>query len=229
MINIRGLTPYCQYIWRKNSQNHAQQVKWCRSCARLYNVGMGKKGIRPQKGQPETDWGEAKTAKLNIGLTPTGKKLVRERANQLGISVSEVLERWARGIPVDINNPPAVEPINPMPTVESILKALSRYSRYQIGRIVRAGLDLLIGAPPTTEQQRIGDLVRENQEAVLEMFDEAIENPEERIQQIINGNKPTQIELSLLSAALPIDDDELMQIFKKEFPNGSNQGCTTNH
>jgi hypothetical protein len=54
------------------------------------------------------------------------------------------------------------------------------------------------------------------------MFDEAIENPEERIQQIINGNKPTQIELSLLSAALPIDDDELMQIFKKEFPNGSN-------
>jgi hypothetical protein len=187
---------------------------------------MGRKGVRPQKGQPETDWGEPKTDKLNVGLTPTGKRLVKERANKLGISVSEVLERWARGIDVDIDNPPIVEPLNSLPKVESILNSLSRYSRYQIGRIVRAGLDLLIGAP-TPEFKRIGDFVKENQEAVLEMFLDAIDNPQERIQRIIDGDKPTLIELSLLSAALPIDDDELMQQFKKEFPNGSNQGSTS--
>lgn len=187
---------------------------------------MGKKGVRPQKGQPETDWGEPKTTKLNVGLTPTGKRLVRERANQLGISVSEVLERWARGIEVDNDNPPVVESFTPPPTVESILASLSRYSRQQIGRIVRAGLDLLIGAPPS-ESKRIGDLVNENQDAVLEMFEDAIDNPSERIQSIIAGDKPTPIELTLLTAALPINDDELMQMFKKEFPNGSNQGSTS--
>lgn len=189
---------------------------------------MGKKGIRPQKGQPETDWGEPKTAKLNVGLTPTGKQLAKERASQLGISISEVLERWARGLPVDINNSSVVESFSSLPTVENILKALSRYSRHQIGHIVRAGLDLLIGKPPD-EQQRIGDLVREHQEAVLEMFEDAINNPEERVNQIIGGDRPTEIELSLLPTALSIDDDELMQMFKKEFPNGTNQGCTQNH
>ncbi len=61
------------------------------------------------------------------------------------------------------------------------------------------------------------------------MFDDAIENPQERIQRIIDGEKPTLIELSLMSAALPIDDGELMKMYKKEFPNGSNQGCTSNH
>ncbi len=188
---------------------------------------MGKMCVRPQKGQPETDWGEPKTAKLNVGLTPTGKRLVKERANQLGISVSEVLERWARGIAVDIDNPPVVESFNPPPAVERILASLSRYSRQQIGRIVRAGLDLLIGSP-MPESRRIGDLVRENQDAVFEMFDDAIANPSDRINQIIEGDKPTSIELSLLSAALPIDDDELMQMYLKEFPNGSNQGCTNN-
>ncbi len=190
---------------------------------------MGKKGVRPQKGQAETDWGEPKTAKLNIGLTPTGKQLARERANQLGMSISEILERWARGIPVDANIPSVTEPFNPIPTVEDVLKALSRYSRYQIGRIVRAGLDLLIGVPPASEKPTIRDLVREHRGAVLEMFEEAITNPEDRINQIIEGDKPTPIELSLLSAALPIDDGELMQMYKKEFPNGSNQGCTNNH
>lgn len=188
---------------------------------------MGKKGIRPQKGQPETDWGEPKTAKLNVGLTPTGKRLVKERANQLGISVSEVLERWARGIDVNMDNQPVVESFTPPPTVERILASLSRYSRQQIGRIVRAGLDLLIGSP--SSQQRIADLVQDHRDAVLEMFEDAIDNPEERVKQIIGGDRPTEIELSLLPMALSIDDAELMQMFKKEFPNGSNQGCTQNH
>jgi hypothetical protein len=82
--------------------------------------------------------------------------------------------------------------------------------------------------PPVSEKPTIRDLVREYRGAVLEMFNDAIANPSDRINQIIEGDKPTSIELSLLSAALPIDDDELMQMYLKEFPNGSNQGCTNN-
>lgn len=153
-INVNSIAPECQLTWRNIPKVLGlNESIWCISHAPDYNFVMGKKGIRPQRGQPETDWGEPKTAKLNVGLTPTGKRLVKERANQLGISVSEVLERWARGIDVDIDNPPVIETFTPPPTVEGILASLSRYSRQQIGRIVRAGLDLLIGAPTNEDQK----------------------------------------------------------------------------
>jgi hypothetical protein len=188
---------------------------------------MGRKGVRSQKGQAESDWGKPKTKRLTVQLTEEGYNAVKDRAERIGISVSEVFERWGRGFAVDDESATSL-PSKQALSVESILESLSRYSRYQIGRIVRAGLDLLIGVPPVSEKPTIRDLVREHRGAVLEMFDDAIANPSDRINQIIEGDKPTSIELSLLSAALPIDDDELMQMYKKEFPNGSNQGCTNN-
>lgn len=47
---------------------------------------------------------------------------------------------------------------------------------------------------------------------------DAIANPDEQIAHIIDSTELTLMELSLLSATLPIDDDQLMQMFKKEFP-----------
>lgn len=183
---------------------------------------MGKKGVRSQKGQPESDWGQPKTKRLTVQLTEEGYQAVKDRADQIGISISEVFERWGRGFAVDDENSISFSSSKQIPTVENILEWLSRYSRYQIGCIVRAGLDLLIGSPPS-QQRRIADLVQNYRATVLKMFEDAITNPEDRINQIIEGDKPTHIELSLLSAALPIDDDELMRMFKKEFPNDSNQ------
>ena len=188
---------------------------------------MGKKGVRSKKGQAESDWGQPKTKRLTVQLTEEGYQAVKDRAEQAGISISEVFERWGRGFAVDDENSISFPSNEQIPAVENILTSLSRYSRYQIGRIVRAGLDLLIGSPPS--QQRIADLVQDHRDAVLEMFEDAINNPEERVKQIIGGDRPTEIELSLLPMALSIDDDELMQMFKKEFPNGTNQGCTQNH
>jgi hypothetical protein len=187
---------------------------------------MGKKGIRSQKGQSESDWGQPKTKRLTVQLTEEGYEAVKKRAERLDMSITEVFERWGRGFSLDSESEIPKPKRTQIPTVDSILSALPRYSRQHVLRIVKAGLDLLIGAP-TPEFKRIGDFVKENQEAVLEMFLDAIDNPQERIQRIIDGDKPTPIELSLLSAALPIDDDELMQQFKKEFPNGSNQGSTS--
>lgn len=191
---------------------------------------MGKKGIRPQKGQPETDWGEAKTAKLNIGLTPTGKKQVKERANQLGISVSEVLERWARGVSVD-DDDAIVAPSDPIPSAESILKALPRLSKQQIGRIVRSGLDLLV-PPELKEDETELQLVNEKPNT----FEDAISNwdleelaadaliPYERLVEIVQDKEePNNDELIGLAASLDLEPSELLQLIKKRKRNGEPQ------
>lgn len=181
---------------------------------------MGKKGVRPQKGQPETDWGEPKTTKLNVGLTPTGKRLVRERANQLGISVSEVLERWARGIEVDNDNPPVVESFTPPPTVESILASLSRYSRQQIGRIVRAGLDLLIGAPipkPTPAPETLSDLVKSN---YFELIHSGKLKPD-RVKALAFGENPTTAELAIISYVLEVAEEFVVELRDRSFPQNA--------
>ncbi len=59
---------------------------------------MGKKGGKSIKGQAETDWGEPKTARLSADMTPTGRTLLKEFADQLAMSLAEMLERIARGI-----------------------------------------------------------------------------------------------------------------------------------
>lgn len=61
---------------------------------------MGKKGGKSIKGQAETDWGEPKTARLSADMTPTGRTLLKELAEQLAMSLAEMLERIARGIAV---------------------------------------------------------------------------------------------------------------------------------
>lgn len=191
---------------------------------------MGKKGIRPKKGQPETDWGEAKTAKLNIGLTPTGKQQVKERANQLGISVSEVLERWARGVSVD-DDDAIVAPSDPIPSGESILKALPRLSKQQIGRIVRAGLDLL--APPDlkedeTELQPVNEKPNTFEDAISnwdleELADDAL-IPYERLIEIVHEKeKPNNDELIGLAASLELKPSELLRLIEKRECNGESQ------
>lgn len=58
---------------------------------------MGKKPVRSTRNIPETEWGETKSDKLTVVLTPTGKALFVEKAKQMAPSVSELLERVGRG------------------------------------------------------------------------------------------------------------------------------------
>jgi hypothetical protein len=98
---------------------------------------------RPHKGKPQTDWGEPKTEKINVSLTPTGKRLAKVRAEEIGLSISEVIERWARGIPVDSDDA-IVTPSDQIPSVKHILESLPRYSRHHLIQFVWAALKLLI-------------------------------------------------------------------------------------
>lgn len=56
----------------------------------------------PKKGHKSTSgigdiWGEPKNRRVNVVLTDTGKKQLEEKASQLGLSISELIERIARG------------------------------------------------------------------------------------------------------------------------------------
>jgi hypothetical protein len=189
---------------------------------------------RPHKGKPQTDWQEPKNEKINVSLTSTGKRLAKARAEEIGLSISEVIERWARRIPVDSDDA-IVTPSDQIPSVKSILESLPRYSRHHLTQFVWAALKLLIypkEEEETTKKPTIATFVLEHQTACLLMFEDAVAHPTERINHIIAGGEPTLMELSLLSACLPIDDDELMKMYKKEFPNGNDsthQGSLRDH
>ena len=62
---------------------------------------MGRKGAKSLKGKGETDWGEPKSAKLTINVTPTGKVKLLQLADRLFVSIAELLERLARGLPIE--------------------------------------------------------------------------------------------------------------------------------
>jgi uncharacterized protein YgiM (DUF1202 family) len=58
-----------------------------------------KKKVNNQKsmrGQAETEYGEIKTP-MSFSLTETGGKLIKQKAKELGISASALLEQIARG------------------------------------------------------------------------------------------------------------------------------------
>ena len=107
--------------------------------------------VRPHKGKPQNDWEEQKTEKINVSLTPTGKKLAKNRAEQIGLSISEVIERWARNIPVDRDDA-IVTSTDEIPSVKSVIDALPSYSRQHLVQFIWVALSLLIGNPITKEE-----------------------------------------------------------------------------
>lgn len=197
---------------------------------------MGRKGRRSIKGVPLTDWGEPKTKQLSVTLTQQGYLNLRRRVEELNWSVSEVLERWARKQPVDnvgANNGDSPTG-NPSPAVldaEAIIRALPNLSHYQIGRISLICLSLLMltSRRETKDVSSIRDIVKEYKEVVLAIFTNVISNPEERINKIIEGDKPSKEELGLLVGVLPLTQEQLMDIYKKEFGSAdeSSNGCVS--
>lgn len=104
---------------------------------------MGKKGGKSVKGQAETSWGEPKTARLIADLTPTGKELLKEFADQLAMSLAEMLERIARGIAV-------ARPMNCKSLKNLIARhweVLAEYERIPVERL----MDLRDGKSEPTE------------------------------------------------------------------------------
>ena len=69
---------------------------------------MGKtKGHFSKRGTRETPWGD-KVKNLSTTLSEDGYRLVKERAKEIGISISELLERWGRGFSIDADGAPVI-------------------------------------------------------------------------------------------------------------------------
>lgn len=74
------------------------------ACGYRVFEAMPRKGHKSTKGIGDL-WGEPKNNRINLALTDTGKKELEKKAEAIGISVSELIERIARGELVAYENP----------------------------------------------------------------------------------------------------------------------------
>lgn len=178
---------------------------------------MGKRGLQSKKGQPESEWGEPKTGRITLALTETGKKLTKARADQMGFSLSEVLERWGRGVKVDSEDGSTEATVS----IKAIIKSLPRLSKPQLIRVVWAGLTLLIGKP-----QPDPDLITIHEELCTsdpEVLGKAAGVPPERVVDIQAGGDIYCDELIKLARVFKMKPSEL----KEHLPNQVTNGCNT--
>jgi hypothetical protein len=178
---------------------------------------MGKRGIRSQKGQPESEWGEPKTGKITVALTETGKQLAKERSDRTGFSLSEILERWGRGVTVDGENATA----ETTPNIKAIIKALPRLSKPQLIRLVWAALTLLLGKPET--EPELMTVEEEINAANPQELGVKAGIPPERIVDIQKGGEIYYDELIKLARVFKMKPSEL----KDQLPNEITNGCNT--
>lgn len=178
---------------------------------------MGKRGIRSQKGQPESEWGEPKTGKITVALTETGKQLAKERSDRTGFSLSEILERWGRGVSVDGEN----ATVEATPNIKAIIKALPRLSKPQLIRLVWASLTLLLGKPePEPDLMTIKEEINA---ADPQALGDKAGIPPERITHIQEGGDIFYDELIKLARVFRMKPSEL----RDQLPNHITNGCNT--
>lgn len=221
--------PTCQWYTYLSREWHSYH-----KVGRLTN--MGKKGVRSSEGQGEI-WDESKSEVVSVKLTPTGKRLLGEKAKSYGLSKGEFIERVARG-EIELNE---IEEIEKMTlasspkasmTAEYILKALSRFSLPELTKILSSLVSLIedkiLG---NSTKLTIAKLAKQNIEELIKAFEDAeIPNSSERVISIIQGNRPTTDELTLMTQIVPISADELFAMYRREFPNGTaSEGRITNH
>jgi hypothetical protein len=78
---------------------------------------MGKKGQKSQRGQPDNDWGEVKSAPVNHRMTLTGRNKLKDLAALYHLSIGDLMERVAR----------MLSPFKPSPVSEPLrCKSLSQ-------------------------------------------------------------------------------------------------------
>jgi hypothetical protein len=178
---------------------------------------MGKRGMRSQKGQPESEWGEPKTGKITVALTETGKQLAKERADRTGFSLSEILERWGRGVGVDSDNASS----EATPSIKTIIKALPRLSKPQLIRVVWASLTLLLGKPePEPDLMTVEEELSSSDPQELGT---KAGIPPERIADIQKGGDIYYDELIKLARVFKMKPSEL----KEQLPNRVTNGCNS--
>jgi hypothetical protein len=189
---------------------------------------MGKKGLKSCKGRGES-WDEPKTERVNVQVTKTCKTLLQKQSKEKNISIAELMERFSRG---QLGEQALVDALISRPLdAHQVKSAIASFSRREWINIARLCLELLnvdegkleMASKGGDIKETIAELVQVNRAACIEAFEDIV--PIERVDAIIGGDRPTDDELSLLSAALSRGLGVLQQLRTREFGNGnSHQG-----
>jgi hypothetical protein len=187
---------------------------------------MGKRGIRSEKGVAENRWGEPKDTNVNVTLTKSGREAVKKRLENAKTSLSEVLERWGRRYKVDDDS--SLSPPVAPPGLPTLLQSLPHLSRSELARLAKAVIEILEGGRLTEENQeenqtlpKIGQLVAARRDVCIQQFSDCCIEPG-RVDQIIQGEEPTLREIGVLPDCLDLEEEEFLEMFRREFRNGGN-------
>ncbi|MDZ8262747.1 helix-turn-helix transcriptional regulator [Nostoc sp. ChiQUE01b] len=130
------------------------------------------------------------------------------------------------------------EPTRLITSVEEVFVWMEELSLYDLARITAKGGEIiqeLVAGSRSLDGKKnrntkkkvtykiIVQLVREHRAAALEAFlDAEVPSASERIEAIIRGQQPNPSEVALLTQVLPIDPDELYDMYLREFPSNDN-------
>jgi hypothetical protein len=132
-------------------------------------------------------------------------------------------------------------PIDEAQIAGEILRLLSKLSPLFLVEVMNKAWNILQdkikNVLETSVQQpsktfTIAKLVDLNQAGCLEMFEDIVPDHESRVNAIVGGSRPTEVELELISSVTGVKLDQLNEMCREEFANESNgiitQGCIVN-
>lgn len=151
---------------------------------------MAKREGSRKRDEPHTVWGR-KEKGLTVTLSEEGWKLAKEKATKLGISVSEVIERWARGFDVSFGES---QPLPPeLDSKSEIFKSMTTAEIHEI-----------LGQKLKTQQEE-ADRSKQQSEIYQKLVDALIEE------------KLTNVDIAKFAGLLDLDEskaEKLMQLTK---------------
>jgi len=181
---------------------------------------MGKKGKKSVGGEGEI-WDEPKSQTVSLRLTATAKQRLAEQSQQLGVSQSELVERYVRGVAT----PPAISGrdkdfllgLQHNPDFSTVLESLPRFSVKQIIQLGIACFQYLMNHSGENT-----DSLFEGKD--LQAFAEEARIPYERLVEIVNGDMPNPGETTKLARAFRVRPAQMKSHFEQRKEKKSN-GC----
>ena len=192
---------------------------------------MGKKGKLPVKGVGEI-WAESKSENLSLRLTPTGKRLARKRAELEGLSLAEVVELYGRGS-INVEQVDGEKRITP----QFVINSLKTFTKEHLAEFISIASKLLVGNYIEIQEQveySIAELIKKEVDSRygkdIAAFASDVALPIERVNALLNGEYPSDLDLISIAAFLTKNDgstytlEEVIVIRKSCFGNGHTSG-----
>jgi hypothetical protein len=165
---------------------------------------MGKKTKISALGQGE-EWGEPKNTRLNLKVTQTCKSNLEALATQNRCSITELIERWSRGI-LPSSSVESTARLKPL-TFADVLRELHWFSVESLLEIAASAIGLV-----------------KNKPRVIRSSKSAVEYPE-LITKLFNGDPLDSLEALKVSKALDIPIEQISSVVQLIHSNKEANKC----